>query len=72
MNWVFAAQQHEKFLELYRQQHWIVALKFLNDLRNEFNGKLTEYYKMMERRIGKLEQESLPKDWDGVYRATSK
>ena len=72
MNWVFAAQQHEKFLELYRQQHWIVALKFLNDLRNEFNGKLTEYYEMMERRIGKLEQESLPKDWDGVYRATSK
>ena len=72
MNWVFAAQQHEKFLELYRQQHWIVALKFLNDLRNEFNGKLTEYYEMMERRIGKLEQESLPKDWDGVYRARSK
>ena len=48
------------------------TLKFLNDLRNEFNGKLTEYYEMMERRIGKLEQESLPKDWDGVYRATSK
>ena len=29
-------------------------------------------HEMMERRIDELEKESLPKDWDGVYRATSK
>lgn len=72
MNWVFAHNQHEKFLTLYRQQSWILALKFASDLRDEFNGMLTNYYDVMKERIIELKETDLPKDWDGVYRATTK
>ena len=72
MNWVFAHNQHEKFLILYRQQSWVLALKFVSDLRDEFNGMLTNYYDIMKERIIELKETDLPKDWDGVYRATTK
>ena len=65
-------QQHEKFLALYRNQHWTLALRWLNDLRDEFNGVMADYYAMMEKRIEVLREEGLPDDWDGVYRATTK
>ena len=65
-------QQHDKFLILYRQQHWDLALRWLNDLRDEFNGVMADYYAMMEKRIEVLREEDLPADWDGVYRATTK
>ena len=65
-------KQHNKFLYLYRQQHWELSLKWLNDLRVEFNGAMADYYAMMEKRIEVLREEDLPADWDGVYRATTK
>ena len=72
MNWVMASGQHDKFLELYRKQQWELALKFAGDLRDEFNGMLTDYYDIMIERIIELQENDMPKDWDGVYRATSK
>ena len=72
MNWVMAHNQHTKFLKLYRQQQWYLALKFVSDLRDEFNGMLTNYYDIMKERIIELKETDLPKDWDGVYRATTK
>ena len=67
-----ASGQHDKFLELYRKQQWELALKFAGDLRDEFNGMLTDYYDIMIERIIELQENDMPKDWDGVYRATSK
>ena len=72
MNWHMAQRQHEKFLGWYRSQAWGLARKWIDDLRNEFNGVMVGYYDMMEKRIEQLEQEDLPDDWDGVYRATTK
>ena len=72
MNWHMAQRQHEKFLGWYRSQAWGMARKWIDDLRNEFNGVMVGYYDMMEKRINQLEQEDLPDDWDGVYRATTK
>ncbi len=72
MNYDMAQKQHDKFLGWYRNKNWILARKWIDDLRNEFNGLLVGYYEMMEKRIESLEQENLPEDWDGVYRATSK
>ena len=65
-------EQHNKFLVLYRKQQWELSLKWLNDLRDEFNGAMADYYAMMEKRIEVLREEDLPQDWDGVYRATTK
>ena len=72
MNWHMAQRQHEKFLGWYRSQAWGMARKWIDDLRNEFNGVMVGYYDMMEKRIDQLEKEDLPDDWDGVYRATTK
>ena len=72
MNWHMAQRQHEKFLVWYRSQAWGMARKWIDDLRNEFNGVMVGYYDMMEKRIEQLEKEDLPDDWDGVYRATTK
>ena len=63
---------HEDFIKNYRRQDWDQALKYIKVLRNAFKGELNEYYAMMEERIDELRNANLPKDWDGVYRATSK
>ena len=72
MNWVMPLNQHEKFLIFYRAQNWVLALKWANDLRNEFNGALIGYYDIMIKRIKELQKDKLPKDWNGVYVAKSK
>jgi adenylate cyclase len=63
---------HADFIKNYRRQDWDQALVYINVLRNAFKGELNEYYAMMEERIAELREANLPKDWDGVYRATSK
>ena len=64
-------KQHEKFLALYREGNWEVAKKFASDLKKCWQGNLSDYYDSMISRIEEF-QVSPPKDWDGVYRATSK
>jgi len=63
---------HADFIKNYRRQDWDQSLVYINVLRNAFKGELNEYYAMMEERIAELRDANLPKDWDGVYRATSK
>ena len=72
MNYEMPRQQHNKFLIFYRDQNWPLAKRWINDLRDSFGSALTKYYNMMEDRINQLENEDLPEDWDGVYRATTK
>lgn len=64
-------KQHKKFLELYRQGKWDMAIRFARDLQYCWNGQLNDYYRMMEQRIFELKFDE-PLKWDGVYRATSK
>jgi adenylate cyclase len=64
-------KQHEKFLALYREGKWELAQKFASDLKKCWQGNLSDYYDSMISRIEEF-QVSPPKDWDGVYRATSK
>jgi adenylate cyclase len=70
---VMAERAQEKFLTLYRKGAWDVALLFVNDMIREkaFYGEMQSYYEMMRERIETMKK-SPPKDWDGVYRATSK
>ena len=63
--------QHDKFLTLYRQGNWEAAQKFASDLKKCWQGNLSDYYDSMISRIEEF-LVSPPKDWDGVYRATSK
>ncbi|NDH07941.1 hypothetical protein EBX93_18850, partial [bacterium] len=63
---------HSDFVKSYRKQDWDQAIKFTKMLKGAFEGVLDEYYDMMVERIEELRSANLPKDWDGVYRATSK
>ena len=65
-------KSHGDFIKAYRHQDWDQALQYIKILKNAFKGELNEYYEMMAERIDELRTANLPRDWDGVYRATSK
>jgi adenylate cyclase len=62
---------HNKFLEIYKSGDWDRAISYATDLRRCFNKKLDHYYELMIERINEYKMNP-PKNWDGVYRATSK
>ena len=63
--------KHQRFLNFYRAQEWDLAMEVSGKLQIEW-PELSEFYRLMNERIETLRSESLPSDWDGVYRATSK
>jgi adenylate cyclase len=65
-------QMHADMIELYRQQKFETAIKFCNNLRGRFNGVMDHYYDIWIERCQDMKQHNLPKDWDGIFRATSK
>jgi adenylate cyclase len=65
-------QMHIAMLDLYRQQKFDTAIKFCKDLMGQFNGEMDHYYEAWIERCEEMKNARLPKDWDGVYRATSK
>jgi adenylate cyclase len=71
-NYVIDTVQHDKMLEMYQQQNWKGAIKFCNELKGGFAGALDDYYDLWLERIAEMKSKKLPKDWDGIYRATSK
>ena len=59
---------HNKMLSAYRNGEWGRAKSMCEAMKGIWGGELKDYYSMMaERTSGKP-----PKDFDGVYRATSK
>jgi adenylate cyclase len=62
---------HVAFLNDYRMQRWDNAISHANELMKQ-NKEMKKYYEMMIERIGELREQNLDKDWDGVFRATSK
>ena len=64
-----AEKAHNRFLSYYRSGEWSRALAMAYEMGPLWNGELQAYYDMMmERMSGK----TAPKNFDGVYRATSK
>jgi len=70
--WQNDKQRHEAMLDLYRRQEWNKALKAVESLKGCFNGQMDNYYDHWVDRIHEMAKMNLPKDWDGVFRATSK
>ncbi len=62
---------HKQFLEEYRKGNWDTAYKLATDMRHSWQGELAHYYDAMIDRILEYKK-SPPKNWDGIYRATSK
>jgi adenylate cyclase len=62
---------HAKFLELYRNQNWDLAIKTAIELSISMKF-MKDYYSMMINRIQDLKKNNIDKNWDGIFKATNK
>jgi adenylate cyclase len=67
-----AKTQHDKMHSLYRAQKFTEAIELCQKLKGEFDGKMNDYYDMWIERCEFQKTQTLPKDWNGVFIATSK
>jgi adenylate cyclase len=67
-----AINQHQKFLESYRDQRWDRATILARSLSTAWNYQLKDYYHMMIKRCETLKESPPGLDWDGVFRAQTK
>ena len=67
-----AKATHDKMHKLYRLQKFDAAIILCEELKSEFDGKMTDYYDMWIERCEFQKTQDLPKDWNGVFIATSK
>jgi len=67
-----ARVKHEEMHRLYRAQQFDNAIDLCNLLKTEFDGKIESYYDMWIERCNFQKTQQLPKDWNGVFIATTK
>jgi adenylate cyclase len=67
-----ARKNHGTMLAAYRTQKFDQAIKISRTLIGQFDKQMDHYYELWIERCENMKNEKLPKDWDGVYRATSK
>ena len=65
-------RRHAEMHILYQQQKFSEAIKQCDKLKPQFEGKLEGYYDMWIERCEYMLTQTLPKDWDGIFIATSK
>ena len=66
------AQMHHDMHMNYQKQNFDKAIKICNDLMECFEGQMKGYYNMWIERCEYMKTQNLPKDWNGVFIATSK
>jgi adenylate cyclase len=67
-----AKATHEKMHALYREQQFDAAIILCEELKSEFDSKMSAYYDMWIERCEFQKTQTLPADWNGVFVATSK
>ena len=70
--WRSAQRKHEQMHEAYLAQKFDDAIELCNLMRRSFDGKMEGYYDMWIERCEFQKTQDLPKDWNGVFIATSK
>jgi adenylate cyclase len=71
-DWAMAETQHERMHEYYSNQRFDDAIRLCNDLMNEFDGRMKNYYTMWIERCEFMKTQPLEPDWNGVFIATTK
>jgi adenylate cyclase len=71
-DWLLAQETHNQMHTCYRQQKWDKAIALCEELKEEFDGQMEKYYDMWIERCEFQKTQKLPKDWNGVFIATSK
>ena len=70
--WRVAQRKHEEMYEHYQAQRFDDAIASCKLLHNHFDGKMSGYYDMWIERCEFQKTQTLPKDWDGIFVATTK
>jgi adenylate cyclase len=70
--WRTAQRQHQDMHEAYQAQKFDEAIWICEKLMRHFDGKMEGYYKMWIERCEYMKTQDLPKDWNGVFIATTK
>ena len=65
-------EMHEAMYMNYQKQNFDKAIKICNDLMECFEGQMKGYYNMWIERCEYMKTQELPKDWNGVFIATTK
>jgi adenylate cyclase len=65
-------EMHNQMYEAYRAQKFDEAIYICERLMRHFDGKMEGYYKMWIERCEYQKTQDLPKDWNGVFVATTK
>jgi adenylate cyclase len=70
--YIIARETHNAMLAAYRAQKFDQAIGMCNELIGEFDGQMDHSYELWIERCKEMKTIKLPKDWDGIFRATSK
>ena len=70
--WETSRQLHEEMHEQYRAQNFRKASTLCEKLKGSFEGQMDGYYNMWIERCEFMKSQKLPKDWNGVFVATTK
>ena len=70
--WRVAQRKHEDMHEAYKAQEFDKAIELCNLLHGHFDGNMSGYYDMWIERCKFQKTQDLPKDWNGVFIATTK
>jgi adenylate cyclase len=67
-----ARLNHNQMLQSYRDQKFDLAIELSKNLMGSFDGQMDHSYELWIDRCKDMKNAKLPKDWDGIFRATSK
>ncbi len=70
--WKKPKEKHEQMYEAYQAQKFDDAIELCEILQGHFDNKMDGYYDMWKERCKFMKTQNLPKDWNGVFIATSK
>jgi adenylate cyclase len=70
--YIKAKEQHDHMHKEYRTQRFDIAIKICKELKGKFDGQMDNYYDMWIERCEYQKTQKLPKDWNGVFIATTK
>ena len=65
-------RRHEDMHKMYQQQRFQEAIEMCTKLKPQFESKMEGYYDMWIERCEYMLTQDLPKDWNGIFIATSK
>jgi adenylate cyclase len=70
--YILARETHNAMIAAYRAQKFDQAIEMCKELMGEFDGQMDHSYELWIERCKDMKNVKLPKDWNGIYVATSK